>query len=269
MNDKPQANWLTRLTKMTGLQLASGWDGMCRVWHNIIGFPKLFEALLVFVGLLQGYVLWRTDEALHLAAKAQQAAAGTADKMRLIIDAMERPWVSAAKISVGDVSWKDGEAKFTVLVNLKNTGHSPALSVEVTPVAYPSIDFNVLLAKQREISETSRHHPATMGTVVFPGDAVSAGANIPLTRADIEAFQKFVQGGKNTPPVPFVPAVIIVVIDYIGAGESDHHQTGYMLSLYYHDPARPTVPSLSLPIGVDIPAANLKLEYQILGQYAY
>jgi len=54
---------------------------MRRVSHRIIGFDKLFEALLVLVGLLQGYVLWRTDDALH-------QFAGTGERMSLITEAL-------------------------------------------------------------------------------------------------------------------------------------------------------------------------------------
>jgi hypothetical protein len=112
-DEKPQVNWQARLAKVTSfskLQFANGWQGMRRVWYGIVRFPKLFEALLVIVGLLQGYVLWRTDQALHLAASAQREAVGTADKMRSIFENDQRAWVSASNIAVSGVTWKEGEA---------------------------------------------------------------------------------------------------------------------------------------------------------------
>src|ERR1700730_51522 len=84
--------WLS-IVRFSELLFTNCFRGISRVWLNIVRFPKLFEALLVSVGLLQGYVLWRTDQALHLAANAQQEAAGVANKMRVIIEATERPWI--------------------------------------------------------------------------------------------------------------------------------------------------------------------------------
>jgi hypothetical protein len=126
-HEKPQANWRARLTKVTTfskLHFANGWHGVCRVWHSIVRFPKLFEALLVFVGLLQGYVLWRTDEALHIAANAQQTAVGTADKMRLIIEAAERPWIGPN--GAGIEGTLEVGKRISTRVPYLNTGRQPA-----------------------------------------------------------------------------------------------------------------------------------------------
>ena len=98
-HEKPQANWRARLsaaTRFSKRQYTNCWHAISGGWQSIVRFPKLFEALLVFVGLLQGYVLWRTDEALHLAANAQKAAAGTAEKLRLFTEATERAWIGPA-----------------------------------------------------------------------------------------------------------------------------------------------------------------------------
>jgi hypothetical protein len=136
--------------------------------------------------------------------------------------------VFASEIAVGGVKWKDGEARFDVLVNLKNSGHSPGLSVDVTSVACPSWNLSQLLKKQQELSERERHHPSKIGTMVFPGDAVSIKANIGLSRDDIVTFQQAIRQidtDNHIEPVSVtsVPIGILIVIDCRLADKNEHH----------------------------------------------
>jgi hypothetical protein len=96
---------------------------IANIASSIYHFPKLFEAMLVIVGLIQGYVLWRTDEALHLAATAQSASAETAEKLRLFTEATNRAWIGP--ISARSEPFEVGKpVKITTLI--QNTGRLPA-----------------------------------------------------------------------------------------------------------------------------------------------
>jgi hypothetical protein len=140
-----------------------------------------------------------------------------------VMESDQRAWVSAHNIRVGDLKWKDEEARFTVLFNLKNTGRSPGLSVFVNVAADPSPLFTELVAKKHnEMSEAGRNRPSIWGTMVFPGDDIPQAQNIPLSRADIERFQQeaISKAGQR---MSVVPATILIVIDYRFAERSDHH----------------------------------------------
>jgi hypothetical protein len=140
-------------------------------------------------------------------------------------------------------------------------------------VAYPSFDPAELLKKQREVSEQQRHHPVNLGSMVFPGDQVSLQQNIPITKDDITKFQDTVNSIRKdnhleAVPITFVPTAILIVIDYRFPDKPEHHQTGYVMNLSFHDTTQPNTPDLALPIGRDVPAENLRLANHIVGQYA-
>jgi hypothetical protein len=144
--------WLATATRFVTLHCPVVWHSIVTVtrfitlysavvWHSIVHFPKLFEALLVFVGLLQGYVLWRTDEALHLAANAQQAAAATAEKMRMVIEATERPWIGPSD-AVIEGTLAAGK-RISTTVPYLNTGREPAPVVITTfPTLFTREEWN-------------------------------------------------------------------------------------------------------------------------------
>ena len=189
--------------------------------------------------------------------------------MQAQIDEMkaeQRPWVSA-DIGIGDITWSDGAATFSVSTTMKNIGHSPAFFINVTSEAHPALDFNALLAAQRKLSELERKRTPVIGPVIFPGTHdITQPIIISVTHDEVADFQRLV--GKNG-PVLFVPIAVLVVIDYVFSGDTvHHHQTGYMLNVYYRAPDRPGVPGMSLPIGKDVAAKDLVVSYHILGQYA-
>jgi hypothetical protein len=131
--------WLS-IVRFSELQFTNCWRGISRVWLNIVRFPKLFEALLVSVGLLQGYVLWRTDQALHLAAKAQQEAAGVANKMRVIIEATERPWIGPNGARI-EGTLETGK-RISTTVPYQNTGRQPSpLLITTSPKLFTREQF--------------------------------------------------------------------------------------------------------------------------------
>ena len=132
---------LSRLALSLRAFLASRWHGICHSWHSILRFPKLFEALLVLVGLLQASVLWRTDEALHLAATAQQTAADNAEKMRIIIESTERPWIGPNDAAI-EGTLESGK-RISTTVPYLNTGRQPApLVITAHPTSFTREEWN-------------------------------------------------------------------------------------------------------------------------------
>ena len=120
----------------------------------------------------------------------------------------------------------------------------------------PLVGFDSAITEATRAFRSLCHHPSKMVTMVFPGDIIPAGANIGLSRDDITTFQKAIQNvekdNKLEPSaIVSVPTGILIVIDYRSAEKVEHHQTGYVLNLYYRDPAQPKSPGPSLPIGLD------------------
>lgn len=177
-----KARWRTHLSKVirfSNLLGANGWHRICRVWHSIIRFPKLFEALLVLVGVLQGYVLWRTDQALHLAANAQQTAVGTADKMRLIIEATDRPWIGPINASI-EGPLEQGK-RISTRIFYQNTGRQPSpVFITTSPKLFTrqqlknEIANGWILGKQQECMTTSLPVNLIQTRIAFPTLGFSA-----------------------------------------------------------------------------------------------
>jgi hypothetical protein len=191
-----------------------------------------------------------------------------ANTARQQFEMSQRPWVSA-DIGIGDLTWRDGEARFNLLITLRNTGHSPGLSVDISSVAIASFDPNEILAKQKEMAESRRHAPSKLGTLVFPGDVIPMRHNIALSLDEINKLERNIREFySNSSAIDHVPIAVLITIDYRFAGSVDHHQTGYTMNLFWHDPSQPSIPGLSVPIGMNISARDLRLEDQIFGQYA-
>jgi hypothetical protein len=107
---------IAMLTAVVGQHNTTGWHHAIRRFH-------IFEALLVVVAVLQWLVLSRTDEALHLAARAQDSSAETAEKLRLFTEATNRAWLGP--VSARSEPFEDGKpVKITITIN--NTGRLPA-----------------------------------------------------------------------------------------------------------------------------------------------
>jgi hypothetical protein len=222
-----------------------------------------FTYELTHIASRQTEIMSHTDIALNLAASAESASAQTAEKLRLFTEATERAWISASDIGVSGVKWNEENeggadaARLQVWVNLKNTGRSPALSVELQAIAYAGLDLPPLLTKQQALSQSARSIRARIGNMVFPGDSTQMGINIPITREDVEHWRKENEESFGH-TVTSVPTWVLIIIDYRVAERNEHHQTGYIMQF-----------NRSLPIGVDnVPAEYLSLHYNDYGQYA-
>jgi hypothetical protein len=90
------------------------------IWRGVAVRYRLFEALLVIVGFLQSWILFRTDEALHLAAQAQRDAADTAAGVRAITESTERAWIGPTVATRREPFEADRPIRITV--NFNNTG---------------------------------------------------------------------------------------------------------------------------------------------------
>lgn len=179
----------------------------------------------------------------------------------------QRPWVSA-DFGIGGVQWINGEARITLLITLKNSGHSPGLFASTVPEVYAWFDIKRLLSKQKEAASQRKHAQPIIGTPVFPGDNISTTWTVTLSRDEIEEFRKEIQFANPSGTLPFVPTAIVVIIDYRANGLGEHHQTGYILTVSYRDSSVANAPILPLPVGKDLAAKNLVLSYFVRGQYA-
>jgi hypothetical protein len=91
-----------------------------------------FGAVIVYAVL----VFWQYQEMIQNTIAAKIAAIAARDASRTAaaqLELAERPWVDAAIMLNGPLTWNVNGANLPVKVILNNTGHSPALSTDVSP----------------------------------------------------------------------------------------------------------------------------------------
>ncbi len=137
----------------------------------------------------------------------------------------------------GPLEYCDNQIRLSLLFNLKNIGHSPAVSVSVWFKLLANIGAESNYVKiQKEMYEQQKNfHEARknkfsepFGNTIFPGQsiqlAVAAGASLP----EIPEFLKDHISDLNT--CPFHVKVVGLVI-YAFTFEEGYHQTGFTLTL--------------------------------------
>lgn len=190
--------------------------------------------MLVIVGLIQGYVLWRTDQALHLAATAQSASADTAEKLRLSTEATERAWIGPM-FARSDPFEVGKPIKITVTYN--NTGRLLAAFKLIDGGTFFSraqwSDGTVAKAIGIRVTECMNgslsHNPAAMSGVAYPTTGFSAYTLIyNSNNANIRDDERIILTSDL-----INPALIFVMFgcfDY-RTGESTTHHSFFC---YYH-----------------------------------
>lgn len=168
----------------------------------------------------------------------------------------ERPWVYADVSVVGPLVFeKDGSAHVTLRFDLKNIGHSVAVSVN------PSVGlFALQTGLPEEIAVDRRRicgqRPSrTHGMTVFPGQKKPPYFIKPsMTAARVEPGRlKFAK-----PRAGLLELHIIGCIEYRASFSSTDHQTGFNYDLAEPDPAHAGA-ELPTEVGRNVPLTSLRL----------
>lgn len=187
---------------------------------------------------------------------AADAAKDGVDIARKGFIADQRPWIPYPDLKVvKGLSYADDGASFTISVEIKNTGRTPAMAVHVEDRHYafgaaPRIDTYELATKAKASDWTG-------GLTLFKGDTITFDYHFRIERGDLDRLRS-----RGYPLRP----VVVICIGYNFATEPhDRHVTVFDTELVQKGPdgfARP------LSLDVEYGAAVLGLTSPIGGGFA-
>jgi hypothetical protein len=176
------------------------------VWATIGIF--LATAASVGVGVLQWHTLDKTDKTL----KAEQ-----------------RPWVyfepKFGFRTASDLTFDADGGHMQVIVDIVNTGHSPATYVQTTAIGMIWDKERTPLKEQRRLCDPFGSQPidTSSGYTIFPGQNFPDQLiGIGFARADIDAQHARMK---------FITPAIIGCIFYVAAVDGSRHQSGFIFNV--------------------------------------
>ena len=188
---------------------------------TLIAFIYLGRALdaagVVITAIFTGFIAWFTWTLRRSTDKLWEAGERT-------LIAAHRPWVEIIGVVAGPLIFDEQGARLSLSVNIKNVGNTPALNVVLATSV--SLEFN-LLEEQRMFCKQVKNWAGRSGPTMFPDRTESLGANLPISKADIEK-NPLRPPGKTR---PFIFPNLIGCIDYMRTPEGGHHQTRFIFSL--------------------------------------
>lgn len=207
-----------------------------------------WTAALVVVGVVTAFIFWRQlntmsgqlDEMKSTGKQTDQLIEAAANANRLtrdIFTSTERPWIRVASPTIGSPLTYDGNGDARIVINfvLTNTGKTPAINVELEAEIHPIFgDTRPMLKAVCDRQKLRSPKAGLLGISLFPGESQRYGLNLPITRAEIEAFNKnmirdFGPGwGKGK---QWITPLLVGCANYKFTFAEDHHQTPFVYSL--------------------------------------
>lgn len=124
-----------------------------------------------------------------------------------------------------------GHANAGLTYNLRNTGRSPAVAVDVRAKLFPISLLRYLPDQHREIENAfcerfRTQQDQAVKHSLFPGDKIPGNDNVlPLYPKDIDEGRKRSEGRDFRKG--YVPVALIICVDYQFSFAPEHHQTRY------------------------------------------
>jgi len=173
------------------------------------------------------------------AADAAESAAKTAASQ---LELAERPWVDANIALDGPFTFNTNGASIPLKITLRNTGHSPALSVNISPL--PLIGHKAVDAAnyREQVSRDAARIATTMpqfGIALFPNVNFEQREEIGIGKEEIENKK----ASKDFPDSKFgdvilSPAVVICIAYRPSFNSTSVYHTAYIADLYKIDSVR-------------------------------
>lgn len=172
--------------------------------------------------------LWAAGERqIRVAEISAGAAKESADVANKTLIETQRAWVKILEVKVGPLVYDDQGARIIVMAKLKNSGNVPATNVVLAAFVYLTGKQINVVGEQETFCEGVRKWKGQSGPALFPSDVIDVSNNIPIPKADIEAFGVEVPGKSEKVILP----VIIGCIDYTLPLNGSHRQTRFALTL--------------------------------------
>ena len=124
---------------------------------------------MAVVGALQWSTLHDTDQSI----KRQLSV------MENQFVGAERPWLAVSMTPIGDFDVKDGMGSLRVSLKIKNTGHTPAISVWVLTDGYFPSTVEEIIANQESRCSFAPFSPSKrFGETIFPNEELVEETNV-------------------------------------------------------------------------------------------
>ena len=192
------------------------------------------------------------------AARAATSAANTAAGQ---LELSERPWVDAQVSIDGPLTYNVNGANLHVLINMRNTGHSPALNTEISPKLLTTFGGQEPMKIREQLCADASRVSNTMplGTTLFPDVQFPYHLTVTLSEKEIKDAQELWKGklGNNA-----IGLNLVFCIAYRPTFAKATYQTGYILDVINVD-KKTNLPNITFPWGEEIDPDHLRIRLGI------
>jgi len=205
----------------------------------------VLSLLLIVVTATQAAIYFRQSGIM-------ETQAGIAKSQLEATIAEQRPWVALEPTIISPFAYTDAGANLTVRFSLTNTGHSPALNVQLDGRMVLVKSHAHLLDIQKTICDELKKRPVGdegAGIVLFPGSRPSLqDFQFSVAKAEID------QGVQELSGHHLIIPALIGCAEYFYPADKSQHETGFIYFVHH----RPPFGLINIDLR-DIPASDLLL----------
>ncbi|MGA8366095.1 MAG: hypothetical protein ACLQMT_01760 [Candidatus Acidiferrales bacterium] len=213
----------------------------------------------------------RSADIMNMQLKATQqsanAATSAADTATKQLELTDRPWVDATIALDGPFSFDINGANIPLKVTLRNTGHSPALSVVISPLPLlGSKGMNAANYREQVCQDATRTATTApqFGVALFPNANFEERMTVGIGKQDIEdarASKEF--PGSHFGDVILSPSVVICIAYRPTFNQTSVYHTVYVVNLLKLDSENRL--GFAFKIGEDVDQEHLLLRLGVAG----
>jgi hypothetical protein len=137
----------------------------------------------------------------------------------------QRPWIELLDFIAGPLTYDAEGARLGVVVNVQNTGKTPALKVNFHGFIYllGGKDRPSVIDEQKKFCTEVRNKPRAGGETLFKERSVMLRDSFPIAKAEIQQFAMETPGQSEK----FILPILVGCVDYTSAIDNSRHQTGF------------------------------------------
>jgi len=188
-----------------------------------------------------------------------EAAKNSADTAARELELSERPWVDADVRINGPLAFNVNGANLSILITLRNTGHSPAFNTTINPQLMIIFGGPDPFQLRNEVCQGAVKQVSSygFGVSLFPNSDFQSPMSVGLGKQDIEKAEASFSGelrGK------IVGLNLVVCIAYRPTfNNTSVYTTGYIFDVIEID-KNTNLPGITFPLGEEVGADRLRLQ---------
>lgn len=207
-------------------------------WAFAVFLATLASIVVTLVGLIYVVRAYRLNAAAtdHARVAAEAAVAQTKTAQDALA-AERRPWVAVEDVRLVALKYDaiNGALNFTVLISMRNTGHSPALNVHLSVGCTGDLDPSAPKRLQDDLRAREKSAPpiSILADTLFPGSAARQQQwTVSISRGD---FVKLLKAWRATfpdeaPKFLFLLPSVFGVVAYRSPHDAEVHTTGFCVT---------------------------------------